>query len=217
MRSSARGWSPSRRSTGATTTSSAPASTPPIREARRSPLVACLDAGWQPGLIGCSDEHGPRFGLDGRGRTGLWVHEHSRDGVREALAAGRVFATRERGLRLDASLAGAPLGSALPAGGGRLELAVDLGGSGYEDRPVELQLLTSAAVTGGVSPEVAVVHRAAAVVGDVTTVEVDVPAAADWVLLRVADTSRGYGGSAPAGHPAATWGVAYASPWYLTA
>src|SRR4051812_12896318 len=24
-----------------------------------SALVACLDAGWRPGLIGCSDEHGP--------------------------------------------------------------------------------------------------------------------------------------------------------------
>ena len=75
-----------------------------------SALAACLDAGWRPGLIGCSDEHGARFGLAGRGRTGLWVHEHSRDGVREALSARRVFATRERGLRLDATLDGVRMG-----------------------------------------------------------------------------------------------------------
>jgi hypothetical protein len=186
-----------------------------------SALVACLDAGWRPGLIGCSDEHGPRFGLEGRGRTGLWVHEHSRDGVREALAAGRVFATREHGLRLDATLAGAPMGSALPPGRGRLELAVDLGmhpaGGRYAGREVELQLLSSGGRTGGVSPEVGVLHRAPAVVGEVTRTEVDVPADVGWVLLRVADPARGYGGSAPAGHPAATWGVAYASPWYTPA
>jgi hypothetical protein len=113
------------------------------------------------------------------------------------------------------------MGSALPGGGGRVELAVDLGlhdeGGRYDGREVELQLLTSGARTGGVSPEVGVLHRAPAVVGEVTRLEVDLPANVDWVLLRVADPARSYGGAAPTAHPAATWAVAYASPWYAPA
>jgi hypothetical protein len=177
-----------------------------------SALVACLDAGWRPGLIGCSDEHGSSFGLAGRGRTGLWVHEHSREGVREALSARRTFATREVGLRLDAMLDGVRMGGALP--GDRAELAVDLAGSGYEGRTVELQVLTSAAVTGARSPEVAVLERIPAVVGEITRAVVRVPADAGWLLVRVADLARGYGRSAPAGHPASSWAVAYTSPWF---
>jgi hypothetical protein len=178
-----------------------------------SALVACLDAGWRPGLVGCSDEHGPTFGLAGRGRTGLWVGEHSRDGVREALSARRTFATREVGLRLDATLDGRRMGSQLPDTG-PVELAVDLAGSAYHGREVELQLLASAAAVGGRSPGVAVVARLRAVVGAVTRVNVDVARGASWLLLRVADPGRSYGGAAPAGHPASTWAVAYASPWY---
>jgi hypothetical protein len=177
-----------------------------------SALVACLDAGWRPGLIGCSDEHGSSFGLAGRGRTGIWVHDHSREGVREALGARRTFATREVGLRLDATLDGVRMGGVLP--GREVELAVDLAGSDYEGRTVELQVLASATATGGISPEVAVLERIPAVVGDVTRAGIAVPADAGWLLVRVADPARGYGRSAPAGHPASTWAVAYASPWF---
>jgi hypothetical protein len=177
-----------------------------------SALVACLDAGWRPGLIGCSDEHGRSFGLAGRGRTGIWVHEHSREGVREALGARRTFATRESGLRVDATLDGVRMGGALA--GGRPELAVDLAGSGYEGHAVELQVLASAATTGGVSPEVAVLEQIPAVVGGVTRAAVGVPAEAGWLLVRVADPARGYGRSAPVGHPASSWAVAYTSPWF---
>ncbi|HYJ74680.1 MAG TPA: DUF3604 domain-containing protein [Kineosporiaceae bacterium] len=176
-----------------------------------SALVACLDAGWRPGLVGCSDEHGSSFGLAGRGRTGIWVHEHSREGVREALTARRTFATREVGLRLDATLDGVRMGGALS--GDHPELAVDLAGSGYEGRPVELQVLTSAAAVGGASPEVAVLERIPAVVGEVAQARIQVPPDAGWVLVRVADPARGYGRWAPAGHPASTWAVAYTSPW----
>jgi hypothetical protein len=181
---------------------------------RDSALVACLDAGWRPGLIGCSDEHGPRFGLAGRGRTGLWVREHSREGVREALAARRTFATREAGLRLDATLDGRRMGSAVQRRG-IAELAVDLAGSAYAGHEVQLQLLTSAGCVGGRSPEVALLETVPAVLGDVTHVRVRIPDGAGWLLLRVADVGRGYGGSAPPDHPAASWGVAYASPWWL--
>jgi hypothetical protein len=177
-----------------------------------SALAACLDAGWRPGLIGCSDEHGSSFGLAGRGRTGIWVHDHSREGVREALGARRTFATREVGLRLDATLDGIRMGGALA--GGRPELAVDLAGSGYEGRAVELQVLVAAAAVGGTSPEVAVIDRIPAAVGEVTHRRIEVPDDAGWVLVRVADPARGYGRSAPAGHAASTWAVAYTSPWF---
>jgi hypothetical protein len=177
-----------------------------------SALVACLDAGWRPGLIGCSDEHGSSFGLAGRGRTGIWVHDHSREGVREALGARRTFATREVGLRLDATLDGVRMGGSLARS--RPELAVDLAGSGYEERSVELQVLVSAAAVGGASPDVAVIDRLPAVVGEVTRGRIEVPSDAGWVLVRAADRTRGYGGSAAAGHPASSWAVAYTSPWF---
>jgi hypothetical protein len=179
-----------------------------------SALVACLDAGWRPGLVGCSDEHGPRFGLAGRGRTGLWVREHSREGVREALAARRTFATREAGLRLDATLDGERMGSAVRARG-TAELAVDLAGSVYQGREVELQVLASAGAVGGRSPEVALVQTVPAVLGEVVHAPVPIPDEAGWLLLRVADATRSYGSSAPPGHPAASRAVAYASPWWL--
>jgi len=189
-----------------------------------SAIVACLDAGWRPGLIGCSDEHGRQFGLVGRGRTGLWVHEHSRSGVRDALAARRSFATREIGLRLDATLDGLRMGSA-GALGEQAELAVDLGFADAADGgfPVELQMLTSAAATGGSSPEVSVLARVPARAGEVTRATIDVPPAARWVVLRVADPSRPYGptggpgGRAPRSHPANCWALGYASPWWRDA
>jgi hypothetical protein len=180
----------------------------------RSALVACLDAGWRPGLIGCSDEHGSSFGLAGRGRTGIWVHDHSREGVREALTARRTFATREVGLRLDATLDGVRMGASITSGAA--ELALDLAGSSYEGRAVELQVLVSGDAAGGTSPEAAVIQRIPAVVGEVTRGRVDVPPDAGWVLLRVADPARGYGHPAPAGHPASTWAVAYTSPWFTS-
>src|SRR5690242_9683801 len=191
---------------------------------RGSAIVACLDAGWRPGLIGCSDEHGSQYGLAGRGRTGLWVHEHSRSGVRDALARRRSFATRETGLRFDATLDGVPTGAPGHVGE-RAELAVDLAFADADrgGLPVELQVLTSAAATGGESPEVSVVARVPARVGDVTRAVVDVPASAPWVLLRVADPTRPYGptggpaGRAPRGHPCDCWALAYSSPWWRAA
>ena len=89
-----------------------------------SAIVTCLDAGWRPTLAGASDEHGRSYGLAGKGRTGLWVHEHSRSGVREALLARRGFATREVGLRLHATLEGRPDGL---GGGGLGDGGGDLG------------------------------------------------------------------------------------------
>ena len=40
---------------------------------------------------------------EGKGRTGLWVAEHTRAGVKAAMLARRFFATRTSGLRVDAT------------------------------------------------------------------------------------------------------------------
>jgi hypothetical protein len=179
----------------------------------RSPIADCLDAGWRPGLIGCSDEHGRTYGLVGKGRTGLWAPAHSRLGVQEALMSRRTYATREVGLRLDATLDGIPMGSALRTGR-KADLEVDCTGSVYLGEDAELQLLTSSrdrADDGGVR----VVHRSAARLGDVTRVEVSVPDDARWLVLRVADPVQPLGSPTPRQHPDLGWALAYASPWFL--
>jgi len=175
-----------------------------------SPLAEILDRGWRPGLIGCSDEHSMSYGLSGKGRTGLWVHEHSRAGVREAMAARRVYATREVDLRLDATLDGARMGSC-PAGplAGAHVLAVDLAGGSYDGIDVELQLLT-----GDGCGNVVAAARLAGIGGEVTTAGIVLPEDCAWVVLRVADPAHHNDTSGPEGHPANSWGVAYASPWW---
>ncbi len=175
-----------------------------------SAVVGCLDAGWRPGVIGSSDEHGIAYGLVGKGRTGIWALEHSRAGVREALSARRTFATREVGFRLDATLDGIRLGGEVLSAG--TEMRVDLGGSAYEGATVELQLLTGDPGTG--LPQVSACGPA--VVGEVTTLAVSLPQEAAWVFLRVADPVRRIGVPAPAGHAAAGWALGYASPWWLS-
>lgn len=176
-----------------------------------SPLVTCLDAGWRPGLIGCSDEHGRSYGLAGRGRTGVWAAEHSRAGVRAALEARRTYATREVGLLLDASLDGVRMGGQLPTRPGAAELAVDLRGSAYEGRPVELQLLTSDG-----SGEPVVVALVPTTCGEVTTVDLDVHGLlGEWLVLRVGDPQRPSDTPGSPDHPSSCWGLAYGSPWYL--
>ncbi|HEX2809760.1 MAG TPA: DUF3604 domain-containing protein [Kineosporiaceae bacterium] len=187
----------------------------------RSPIADCLDAGWRPGLIGSSDEHGRSYGLVGKGRAGLWALAHTRQGVREALLSRRCYATREVGLRLDATLDGVSMGAALDrpdgsrTGSRRVEMAVDCAGSTYQGHLVELQLITgsNAPVDDG---GVRVVNHCTATVGEVTRVQVEIPDDARWLVLRVADPARPAGVPAPAGHPADCWALAYASPWYPT-
>ena len=190
------------------------------RGVARSPIVDCLETGWRPALIGCSDEHGHDYALAGKGRTGLWVAELSRAGVREALLARRAFATREVELRLDARLDGVRAGARTTAPSRTAELTVDLAVAAHDGRPVELQLLT------GAQGKVRVVDRREATCGSVHRYPVEVPAGTRWLLLRVADPARGYSGhpdrgsprwmsTSPAGHACANWALAYASPWYL--
>ncbi|WP_380165901.1 hypothetical protein [Jannaschia sp. R86511] len=190
-----------------------------------SPLLECLAAGWRPGLLGVSDEHGRRWGFEpGLGRGGLWVREWTRDGVREALAARRFYATREPGLRLDvvvsaaagteAPPAAARLGGTLPVprGTSTLEVAVDVdAGPASVGREVELQVLT----TGLTVPTVLAVQRATS--GQVATVPVDLQGEWDadevpWLVVRVADPAARNLQPGPDGHPCNNRALAYASP-----
>jgi hypothetical protein len=182
-----RAWWPWRPSTAGTT---------PLRRVRRRPRSRSWTASTRAGggLIGCSDEHGRSYGLAGKGRTGLWVREHSRNGVREALTARRTFATREVGLRLDATLGGVRMGSVAPhLAGSSAELVVDLEGSTWQGHAVKLQLLTSdrarlprpersGARRGDAG--VVVLEQVSGRVGEVTTASIDSP------RPRLGDPSR---------------------------
>ncbi len=175
---------------------------------RPSPLVEVLDRGWRPGLIGSSDEHGRSYGLLGKGRTGLWVRELSRAGVREALLERQVFATREVGLRLDAQLDGVPMGQVAALEPGPHRLTVDLDWPGASGAQATLQLLT------GRQGMPHVVHTGPAQAGTLSTATLELTEQLDWLLLRVADPARASGDPGPAGHPANAWALAYASPWW---
>ena len=101
-------------------------------DGKSSPLCACLNAGWRTGITGVTDEHGVDWGHpEGKGRTGLWVAEHTRAGVKEAMRARRFFATRTSGLRVDATASAGgeppvPMGSALQMARGDVTFTLDL-------------------------------------------------------------------------------------------
>jgi hypothetical protein len=193
----------------------------------QSPLNQCLNAGWRVGLLGVTDEHGPDWGNpEGKGRAGLWLRELTRAGVLEALAARRFFASRVKGLRLDAALtslagpAGGPgerarMGTAVAHPGGPVRIEVDLArGEAWEGRRLGLQVLrpSERLPAQAAAVEVAVPGPREPVVS--LDLELD-PADGDWVVLRVTDPAE------PA-DPRATgeWArqgraIAYASPFWL--
>ncbi|MBX7266632.1 CehA/McbA family metallohydrolase [Micromonospora sp. Llam7] len=177
-----------------------------------SPLVACLNAGWRPGLTGVTDEHGTTWGFhEGKGRSGLWVTENTRAAVFEAMAARRSFATRVSGLRVDATANGVRMGGVLDVTSGDVRFLLDLDrGPAWDGKPLRVQVLRP----GTSAPTV--VDVIDTVNGQVTdfTVPLDV-ADGDWVVLRISDPSLPNGSPGPAGHPCNDFGVAYTSPWWL--
>ena len=185
-----------------------------------SPLNDCLNKGWHVGILGVTDEHGTDWGTPlGKGRTGIYVDSLTRDGVKEAMKARRFFATRERGLRIDAAANGARMGSVLKHSSGpvRFQLDIDRGADWY-GRPLSVQVLRP----GTIMPTVVHVQDIRVPVstgpGAEPVISFDVPlnaAEGGWVALRVSDPSGN-----PDNRADATWksfgnAVAYASPFFL--
>jgi hypothetical protein len=186
-------------------------------DGRSSPLCACLNAGWKTGLSGVTDEHGTDWGFpEGKGRTGVWVKQHSRAGVREAMRARRFFATRTSGLRVDAVLEMAGrthrMGRTLPVSRGLATFRLDLArGRSWLGKRLDVQVLRP----GPEVPEV--VQVVPFRVGQPITFRCRLNAAdGDWVVLRVSDPEQRNATPGPAGHPCNDFGVAYTSPWWLT-
>jgi hypothetical protein len=181
----------------------------------QSPLNECLNAGWRVGITGATDEHGTDWGVPlGKGRTGVWITELARESVADALRARRVFATRERDLRVDASADGVRMGGELAHTSGSMTFAIDIDKDGWAGKQLMVQVLRS----GERMP--AVQHnQTVSVPGStdpVITFTIDVDAAdGDWVVLRITDPA-----AAPDGRADATWAsygraVAYTSPFFL--
>ncbi|GAB2885327.1 CehA/McbA family metallohydrolase domain-containing protein [Streptomyces mayteni] len=145
-----------------------------------------------------TDEHGTDWGFpEGRGRSGLWVTENTRQGVFEAMRARRFFATRVSGLRLDGTANGVRMGGELPLAAGDVRFALDLDrGPEWQDKPLLVQVLRP----GTEVPEVAdVVETVAGRIVEFT-VPLDVEDG-DWVVPRVSDPTRANETPGPAGHP----------------
>ncbi|HEX4101704.1 MAG: CehA/McbA family metallohydrolase [Pseudonocardiaceae bacterium] len=177
-----------------------------------SPLVACLNAGWRTGLLGVSDEHTANWGLQpGTGRAGLWVVEHSRAGVAEALRARRFFATRVPGLRVDATAGGMRMGSMLRHRRGSVEFILDVdGGPSWIGHPVQVQVLRPD------TPVPAVADVVEMRCGDVSRFTVPMSIEdGHWTVLRLADPDTADKTQAPLEHPASNHAIAYTSPWFL--
>jgi hypothetical protein len=195
----------------------------------QSPLNQCLNAGWRVGLLGVTDEHGADWGHpDGKGRAGLYVHELTRWGVLEALAARRFFASRIKGLRVDAALtsltAGATLARDRPAARmgttvahhrGPVRIQVDLDrGQGWWGRRLNLQVLRP----GPRLPALAAAVDIHLPRPDepVIALEVDLdPAEGDWLVLRVSDPSQPADPRATGQYARLGRGIAYTSPFWL--
>ena len=177
-----------------------------------SPLTDCLDKGWRVGLLGVTDEHGTDWGFpDGKGRTGLYVRELTRAGVREAMEARRFFSTRLRGFRVGATANGVPMGSVVRHRSGtvRFRLDVDRGSTG-RGMPVSVQVL----MTG--TPVPTVVHEQQVVLG--VPAAFDVPVDVEdgrWVVLRITDPSAPADSRAPQSYRAYGNALAYTSPFFL--
>jgi hypothetical protein len=181
-----------------------------------SPIAECLDAGWRVGLTGVSDEHGTDWGYpDGKGRTGLWVTELTRAGVREAMEARRFFSTRLRGLRLDATANGARMGQTVGhrAGVVRFEVDVDRGADWW-GRPLVAQVLqTDRPVPRILHEEPFLVPR-----DDEPVVRFTAPIDVEdgrWLVLRITDPAQKVDDRAPQAYRASGGAIAYAAPFFL--
>lgn len=180
-----------------------------------SPLNECLNAGWRVGLAGVTDEHGTDWGEPlGKGRTGLWVTELSRAGVRDAIWNRRFFATRERGVRVDASANGTRMGGVLGHSSGPLAFALDFGRSGWEGKTLNVQILRSGDRLPAVQENIAFTVPADADPPVAFTRPVEA-ADGDWVVLRVSDPNDAADDRATGAWASYGKAIAYTSPFFL--
>jgi hypothetical protein len=197
--------------------------------AGESPLNQCLNAGWRMGLLGVTDEHGADWGHpDGKGRAGLFVGELSRQGVLEALAARRFFASRIKGLRVDVALTSlgaasklaedrpaARMGTAVAHSRGPVRIQVDLDrGERWWGRRLNVQVLRP----GRRLPTLAAALDVCVPSPDepVIAFEVDLdPGEGDWLVLRVSDPSEPADSRATGQYARLGRGIAYTSPFWL--
>lgn len=183
---------------------------------RPSPLVACLDAGWKPGLLGVSDYHGTDWGFpDGRGRAGMWVRRLDRRSIRETMERRDFFATNQKGLRLDATANGVPMGATLGHTAGTLRFALDVDrGTEWYGKQLNVQVLQ----TGNPAPTVVDNVEITVPTPDQPVVTFEVPIDVEdgrWVVLRLTDPQLPADGRAPEPYQGLGGAVAYASPFYL--
>jgi len=194
-----------------------------------SPLNQCLDAGWRVGLLGVTDEHGADWGVpEGKGRAGLYVRELTRWGVLEALAARRLFASRVKGLRVDAALTSlaagsklardrpaARMGTAVAHSRGPVRIQVDLDrGQAWWGRRLNVQVLRP----GPRLPTLAAALDVRLPSPDepVIAFEVDLdPGDGNWLVLRVSDPSQPADPRATGQYARLGRGIAYTSPFWL--
>jgi hypothetical protein len=185
-------------------------------EQGRSPLVACLDAGWKPGLLGVTDQHGTDWGLpEGLGRGGYYVDELSRDGVRAAMLDRRFFATNLEGLRLDAAANGVRMGRTLGHRRGPVAIDVDVDRG---PRSVGTELVAQVLTTGTPLPRVLVAEtiRIPGPGGPLPRLVVDVDAAeVPWLVLRLSDPAAPADERADATYAGFGAAIAYTSPWFV--
>lgn len=183
-----------------------------------SPINQCLNQGWKVGLLGVTDEHGTDWGYpDGKGRTGLWVSELTREGMREAMMARRFFSTRLRGLRVDASANGVQMGSKVVHTSGPVKFELDIDrGSEWWGKELNVQVLQSGTFMPTVVDSVDIVVPTP----DEPIISFEVPvdlADGDWIVLRITDPDEEADARASGEWASFGNGVAYASPFFLAA
>lgn len=187
-----------------------------------SPLNDCLNKGWRVGIHGVTDEHGTDWGTPvGKGRGGIYVSSVTRDGVKEAMTARRFFATRERGLRIDAAANGVRMGEVLAPTSGPVHFELDVdGGPDWYGRPLSVQVLRP----GTIMPTVSHVEAVTVPVSEgdaaepVIAFDAEVDAAdGGWVVLRVSDPAITADDRADALWTTFGNALAYTSPFFLAA
>jgi hypothetical protein len=182
-----------------------------VDEGGDSPLVACLDAGWRVGLSGVTDEHEDRWGLqESQGRTGVWVWERTRAGIREALRSRRFYATRVSGLRVDAMANGARMGASAGRRDDRTRVHLDLDrGSSWVGKP----LLVQALGPGRPLPDLLEIVEIE-VPGRGRAIDLDLPPIDRWMVLRISDPALPPDPRAPVPWRGLGGAIAYTSPFF---